>query len=101
MTIYDPATEKFKPGPNMTHNFYYGACLLMTSPKHQHRNVIIAAGGYKSNKVQLLDYTQSQEWEESKYTPLNAFEVTLYTYSYVLNKRPVFNNRPGMTFIKN
>jgi len=64
MTIYNPATDEFKPGPNLKHGFVNGACFLMTSPKHQHRNVIIAIGGGYSNKFQLLDYTKSQTWEE-------------------------------------
>ena len=42
------------------------ACTLFNSPPHQNRPVILVSGG-KRKTTEVLDYTSSNSWEESKY----------------------------------
>ena len=43
------------------------ACTLFNSPLHQNRPVILVSGGYGQTTSEVLDYTASDHWEESKY----------------------------------
>ena len=46
----------------------WAACTLFNSPLHQNRPVILVSGGLDQTTSEVLDYTASNHWEESKYT---------------------------------
>ena len=51
----------------MKNNRIHAACTLFYSQKHGNRPVILAAGGLSENTAEVLDYTASNTWEQSKH----------------------------------
>ena len=64
--------KTFTNGPSLVNDFFYGGCVLISSPLHKNRHVVLAVGGtlwpYRTSNAQILDYTQPQaSWEKSNY----------------------------------
>ena len=51
----------------MNFDRYEAACTLINSSLHQNRPVILVSGGSGQTTSEVLDYTTSNHWEESKY----------------------------------
>ena len=70
--IFHPDRKTFTNGPSLVNDFFYGGCVLISSPLHKNRHVVLAVGGtlwpYRTSNAQILDYTQPQaSWEKSNY----------------------------------
>ena len=66
--------NNYGEGPSLNHYRYNAACALFHSPLHENRPVILLTGGnYDSEIAEVLDYTASSSWEESKYIVLCLF----------------------------
>ena len=64
---YDPVTKTFEDLPD----FQIGrslntGCALFYSPKHNNRPVAYLGGGRGTGTAELLDYTQTDQWERRK-----------------------------------
>ena len=81
---HDPVALTTEELPNMLEQRGYTGCALFYSAKHEYRPVAYVGGGgywtggnYKT--AELLDFTQTDQWEKSK--TLNL----IYTYLYTLS----------------
>jgi len=65
--IFDSTYGTFSDAPDMLNTRYGHGCASFQSPLHNHREVVLAAGGDRRDQVELLDYqTEGSNWEESK-----------------------------------
>ena len=65
--IFNSTSGTFSDAPDMLYTRYRHACASFNSPLHNHREVVLAAGGYGQDQVELLDYqTEGSTWQESK-----------------------------------
>ena len=65
--IFNSTSGTFSDAPDMLYTRYYHGCASFQSPLHNHREVVLAAGGYERDQVELLDYqTEGSSWQESK-----------------------------------
>ena len=65
--IFNSTSGTFSDAPDMLYTRLYHACASFNSPLHNHREVVLAAGGASRDQVELLDYqTEGSNWEESK-----------------------------------
>ena len=65
--IFNPNNETYEFGPQMGHDFSNHGCAVFKSALHNYREVILVAGGTKSDKVELWDYqTPNSGWISSK-----------------------------------
>ena len=65
--IFNPTSGTFSDAPDMLYTRYYHGCASFNSPLHNHREVVLAAGGYQLDSVELLDYlTEGSTWQESE-----------------------------------
>ena len=66
--IYNPKTGWFSDGPELRTKRMDFGCALMNSPITPGKKAVLVAGGYSTNKVELLDYeVDPNNWIESKY----------------------------------
>ena len=77
---HDPVTKTFETLPNLQARSGYTGCALFYSPKHNNRPVAYIGGcghGISNNGVtaELLDYTQTDQWEKRKYLIQNLFLI--------------------------
>ena len=57
----------FAAGPDMLERRYDHACSTFKSARHEHREVVLVAGGYKRDDVEVLDYQkEGSSWEKSE-----------------------------------
>ena len=66
---HDPVTKTTEELPNMLEKRSHTGCALFYSAKHDNRPVAYIGGsfGYGSdNTAEILDYTQTDEWERRK-----------------------------------
>ena len=68
---HDPATKTFEELPNMLEKRSHTGCALFYSAKHDNRPVAYIGGsghwiGGSYNTAEILDYTQTDEWERRK-----------------------------------
>ena len=78
---HDPITKTFEKLPDLQSTKSHTGCALFYSPKHNNRPVVYIGGcgawtGGKSNSAELLDYTQTDQWETRKY---------LLSYNFAVN----------------
>ena len=65
--IFNSTSGTFSDAPDMLYTRYGPGCATFNSPLHNHREVVLAAGGYGRDSVELLDYqTEGSTWQESK-----------------------------------
>ena len=65
--IFNSTSGTFSDAPDMLYTRRDHACASFNSPLHNHREVVLAAGGYERVEVELLDYqTEGSTWQESK-----------------------------------
>ena len=65
--IFNSTSGTFSDAPDMLYYRDNHACASFNSPLHDHREVVLAAGGSRRDQVELLDYqTEGSNWEESK-----------------------------------
>ena len=65
--IFNSTSGTFSDAPDMLYTRESHACASFNSPLHNHREVVLVAGGMGQNQVELLDYqTEGSNWEESK-----------------------------------
>ena len=65
--IFNSTSGTFSDAPDMLYTRGFHGCASFNSPLHNHREVVLAAGGYEQVEVELLDYqTEGSNWEESK-----------------------------------
>ena len=65
--IFNSTSGTFSDAPDMLYSRIYHGCASFNSPLHNHREVVLAAGGHKQDSVELLDYqTEGSTWQESK-----------------------------------
>ena len=69
VSVFDPSTDTFEAKPDLNIRIRTGSCAAFKSAKHGNREVIFIGGGLLSgtNSAELLDYTQTDTWEASKY----------------------------------
>ena len=61
VTVYDPVTRRFTPGPSTIEDRWWSGCALFKSPAHGGRPVVISVG----QKAEVFDYTSASSWESS------------------------------------
>ena len=65
--IFNATSGTFSDAPDMLNTRFSHGCAIFNSPLHNHREVVLAAGGYDRDQVELLDYqTEGSSWQESK-----------------------------------
>ena len=65
--IFNSTSGTFSDAPDMLYTRQAPDCAHFNSPLHNHREVVLVAGGMGQNQVELLDYqTEGSNWEESK-----------------------------------
>ena len=65
--IFNSTSGTFSDAPDMLYARFDHACSSFKSPLHGHREVVLVAGGYEQDQVELLDYqTEGSTWQESK-----------------------------------
>ena len=65
--IFNSTSGTFSDAPDMLYTRINHGCASFNSPLHNHREVVLAAGGAGRDSVELLDYqTEGSNWEESK-----------------------------------
>ena len=65
--IFNSTSGTFSHAPDMLYTRIYHGCASFNSPLHNHREVVLAAGGDQRDQVELLDYqTEGSTWQESK-----------------------------------
>ena len=65
--IFNSTSGTFSDAPDMLYARTSHACATFNSPLHNHREVVLAAGGSGLDSVELLDYqTEGSTWQESK-----------------------------------
>ena len=65
--IFNSTSGTFSDAPDMLYIRSSHGCASFNSPLHNHREVVLAAGGYQRDQVELLDYqTEGSTWQESK-----------------------------------
>ena len=65
--IFNSTSGTFSDAPDMLYTRGYHGCASFNSPLHNHREVVLAAGGDERDQVELLDYqTEGSTWQESK-----------------------------------
>ena len=65
--IFNSTSGTFSDAPDMLYTRSEHGCASFNSPLHNHREVVLAAGGYQRDQVELLDYqTEGSTWQESK-----------------------------------
>ena len=65
--IFNSTSGTFSDAPDMLYTRVDHGCASFNSPLHNHREVVLAAGGYDQDQVELLDYqTEGSSWQESK-----------------------------------
>ena len=66
--IFDPNEYSFTKQPSLLYHRVHFACTIFTSPKHNFRPVVLAAGGWTQERAEIWDYTvASSSWVESNY----------------------------------
>ena len=65
--IYNPANNTFTDGPRLYYDRNNAGCALFFSPMHDNRPVIMIAGGFYQAAAEVLDYTISNAWEQSRH----------------------------------
>ena len=66
VSIFNPADNSFTRGPTMRYDRGNAACTSFNSPMHSNRLVILVTGGSGQRTAEVLDYTSSDQWEQSK-----------------------------------
>ena len=80
--IMDSLTHQWSPGPKMNKKRHSMGCIIMKSPAHSGREVVLVAGGSSAEivhyvidredtrfSIEILDYTVSNTWEFGKWNP--------------------------------
>ena len=68
VSVFDPSTDTFEAKPDLNIRIRTGSCGSFKSAKHGNREVIFIGGGLLAGRsVEVLDYTQTDTWEASKY----------------------------------
>ena len=66
VSLFDPQTSTFTNGSDLLYEREYAGCTVFKSPLHDNRPVVLAAGGRNQATAEVLDYTKTNAWEESK-----------------------------------
>ena len=65
--IFNSTSGTFSDAPDMLYTRVSHGCASFNSPLHNHREVVLAAGGSHQDSVELLDYqNEGSNWQESK-----------------------------------
>ena len=65
--IFNSTSGTFSDAPDMLYTRSSPGCATFNSPLHNHREVVLVAGGSGQDSVELLDYqTEGSTWQESK-----------------------------------
>ena len=66
---YNILTEDFTQMTQMpeSHPMLHSGCTAFKSAKHNNREVVFIGGGNQGNKALILDYTMTENWEESRF----------------------------------
>ena len=65
--IFNSTSGTFSDAPDMLYTRSYHGCAIFNSPLHNHREVVLAGGGWERDSVELLDYqTEGSTWQECK-----------------------------------
>ena len=67
--LFNPTTGSYISKGGMNFERKYSACTVFYSAKHGNREVVYVGGGYQTDScktAELLDYTVTEEWEQSK-----------------------------------
>ena len=65
--IFNSTSGTFSDAPDMLDTRRSHGCASFNSPLHNHREVVLVAGGLWKDTVELLDYqTEGSTWQESK-----------------------------------
>ena len=65
--IFNSTSGTFSDAPDMLYTRAGHGCAIFNSPLHNHREVVLTAGGLQQDSVELLDYqTEGSTWQESK-----------------------------------
>ena len=65
--IFNPNDESYESGPQMINDHFRHACALFKSAMHNYREVVLVAGGFAEDTVEIWDYqTQGSSWLPSK-----------------------------------
>ena len=69
VNLYDDSTGTItEDHSTMLFGHAFFSCTIFYSPKHEGRPVVFAGpGGFDDHRAELLDYTMTTTWEESKY----------------------------------
>ena len=64
--LFNPQTSTFTNGSDLLYERDYAGCTVFKSPLHDNRPIVLAAGGRNQATAEVLDYTKTNAWEESK-----------------------------------
>ena len=73
---FDVETNTYTRLGDMNKQRGISACTVFKSEKHEGREVIYVGGGSEANKASILDYTQTETWEEGKLF-INAYNFLI------------------------
>ena len=68
--FYDPTSDTFETGQNTLFDRTEAGCALFTSPLHGDRPIVLIVGGKGQYTAEILDYTITDTWEQSKFPHL-------------------------------
>ena len=68
--FYDPTSDTFEAGQNTLFDRTEAGCALFTSPLHGDRPIVLIVGGLGQYTAEILDYTITDTWEQSKFPHL-------------------------------
>ena len=66
VSIFDPQSNTFMNGSDLLYDRENSGCATFVSPLHDNRPVVLSAGGQGQSTAEVLDYTKTNVWEESK-----------------------------------
>ena len=66
VSIFDARSNTFTNGSDLLYERENAGCTVFESPLHENRPVVLSAGGRRQATAEVLDYTKTNTWEESK-----------------------------------
>jgi hypothetical protein len=89
---FGPNEYSFTKQPSLLYHRVHFACTIFTSPKHDFRPVVLAAGGWTEGRAEIWDYTvASSSWVEIEksgngYAPRALPSISGYGAYYQTNE---------------
>ena len=77
VVVYDPEAKEFLNASPMLYARDGAGCVLIYSPLHGNRPVVLVAGGKDMATAEILDYTYTNSWEESKEYLISIIQLPL------------------------